>query len=222
CLTVAACGSMNPHAPLLSGKLTELDPSSCHKVKTMKSLSSTASIILLALVITASGQTQPPAQNPTAPGQTPPGQGQPTQAPAAPQRRAQPRSATMQIVVRDLSGSPIADARITVSGGTSRQATTDSKGVATLASMRDGTYRLRFERDGFVTFEREITLRGGQPSETEVVLNMAPPPPPPPQPETPPPPPPPPQPIEATGSPVSLSIPAFLDRNFIGRDPLKE
>ncbi len=90
--------------------------------------------------------------------------------------------------------------------------------------MRDGAYRLRFEHDGFITLEREITVRAGQPAEIEVALSMAsPPPPPPPQPETPPPPPPTPTPlVEPIGSPVNISIPAFLDKNFIGRTPLKE
>jgi mannose-6-phosphate isomerase-like protein (cupin superfamily) len=51
----------------------------------------------------------------------------------------------------------------------------------------------------------------------DVVLTPAPPPPPPP--------PPPPAPVPTvvpSGPPVSVNIPDFLDRNFIGRDPIKE
>jgi mannose-6-phosphate isomerase-like protein (cupin superfamily) len=112
--------------------------------------------------------------------------------------------------------------------------------------MRDGAYHLRFERMGFSTQERDLTLRGGQPDVIEVALSAAttsepgprgpgradavlatPPAPPPSQRPAPTPPPqasgpvvtaPPP----ASGDQKTVSIPTFLDRNLIGREPLKE
>jgi len=89
--------------------------------------------------------------------------------------------------------------------------------------MPDGTFRLRFEHDGFITLEREITIRNGQPQELEVEMSPAPaapsPPPPAPEPAAPAPA----VPAAPSGPPVTVSIPEFLDKNFIGgRDPLKE
>jgi mannose-6-phosphate isomerase-like protein (cupin superfamily) len=105
------------------------------------------------------------------------------------------------------------------------ESVTDKAGGAEVANLREGTLRLRFEHDGFLTLEREIIVRGGQPSTLDIVLNMAPPPPPPPAPPPPPPPPPSLAPSAQrgpAGPPVNISIPSFLDKNFIGRDPIKE
>jgi len=149
--------------------------------------------------------------------QPPPPQGQTQAAP----RRPRPRPAATHVVVRDQSGTPLASAHVTLSGAASKDAVTDGQGAVSFPALRDGTYRLRFEHEGFFSLERELTIRNGLPAEVEVALNAAPPPPPPPPPPQPEPPsPPPPQP--PTGPPVLLSIPAFLDRNFIGREPLKE
>jgi mannose-6-phosphate isomerase-like protein (cupin superfamily) len=122
------------------------------------------------------------------------------------------------VTVRDLSGTPLEGVTVTIAGGGRGQAATDQKGVANLA-LADGSYRLRFEREGFFTLEKEVAIKNRLPVELDVALNRAPPPPPPPEP--PPPPPPPPTPV-AAGPPVTISIPAFLEKNFIGREPLKE
>ena len=136
--------------------------------------------------------------------------------PAQTRPRPRPRSTSTRIVVHDQSGAPVSGARVVVSGAASNEATTDANGAASLASMRDGSYRLRFEREGFITLERDVTVRTGQPAEIDVVLDAAPPPSPPPPHE------PAPTPAPQAGMPVTVSIPAFLDKNFIGRDPLKE
>jgi mannose-6-phosphate isomerase-like protein (cupin superfamily) len=136
-----------------------------------------------------------------------------------PKRPRVPTASSTQIIVRDVSGTPLQGVRITVSGPADQQLTTDATGNARLASPPPGTYRLRFEHEGFVMLEREVSIKNGQPSEIDVALTMAPAPPPPP-----PPPPTPPrsEPAAAGGLPAFVSIPAFLDHNFIGRDPLKE
>jgi mannose-6-phosphate isomerase-like protein (cupin superfamily) len=124
------------------------------------------------------------------------------------------------VVVRDVSGTPLREVKVTITGR--GEMVTDSAGVAAI-TLADGTYRLHFEREGLITLEREVTIRNGQPVEIDVVLNLAPvppepePPPPPPEPAAPPPPPP-----VTAGPPASVSITAFLDKNFIGREPLKE
>ena len=70
------------------------------------------------------------------------------------------------MIVRDVSGTPIANATVTSCGPGSRETTTDAKGAADLA-LGEGTCRLRFEREGFVTLEREVTIRNGRAPEVE-------------------------------------------------------
>ena len=147
---------------------------------------------------------------------TPPAAPTPARAPA-PRPRATPPT---QVIVRTNSGNAVEGVRVTVSGGTGQQAQTDAKGMSAV-TLPAGSYRFRFEHEGFITLERDVTVRAGQPTEVAVALDMAfTPPPPPPAPE-PPPPPPAPKPV-AGGPPTSMSIPQFLEKNYIGRDPLKE
>ena len=144
------------------------------------------------------------------------------QAPPA-QRRVRPRPATPTptvLVVRDVSGSPIAGVHVAVGGPDRREIVTDQGGTASVM-LSEGQRRLRFEREGFITLERDVTVRNGQPAELAVVLDAAPaPPPPPPPPPTPAPAAPPPP--DDSARAATVSIPAFIDKNFIGRDPLKE
>ncbi len=147
---------------------------------------------------------------------TPPAAPTPARAPA-PRPRATPPT---QVIVRTNSGNAVEGVRVTVSGGTGQQTQTDAKGMSAV-TLPAGSYRFRFEHEGFITLERDVTVRAGQPTEVAVALDMAfTPPPPPPAPE-PPPPPPAPKPV-AGGPPTNLSIPQFLEKNYIGRDPLKE
>jgi len=128
---------------------------------------------------------------------------------------------SLQVVVNDHSGTGLEGVDIGVSGTESRRASTDARGVATIP-IPPGTYRLRFERERFITLERDVTIGRGQPPTIMVALDAALPPPPPP-PVPPPAPAPAPVPVAAVvGPPIHVSIPAFLDKNFIGRDPLKE
>ena len=163
------------------------------------------------LVIIAPLLAQAPAPAKPAPAQTP------ARAPA-PRPRATPPTG---VIVRTNSGDAVEGVRVTVSGGTGLQAQTDAKGMSAI-TVPAGSYRFRFEHEGFITLERDVTVRAGQPTEVVVALDMAlAPPPPPPAPE-PPPPPPAPESVVASGPPANLSIPQFLEKNYIGRDPLKE
>jgi hypothetical protein len=205
-------------------------------------------LVLVAVVASAQPQ-QPPPAKPAQPGtakppqpatakppQPAPAQPPPTQPPTAapgPVKAAPPRrAAPSQVIVRDRSGTPLSDVRVTVSGAAGQDIVTDAAGTASLGMLRDGSYRLRLEHDGFITLERDVTIRATQPSTFEVALNFSPP-----APSAPAPPPSePPTPAEPvvvtvltprlsavpSGPPVFVKLPDFLDKNYIGREPIKE
>ena len=138
--------------------------------------------------------------------------------------RPQPKGHATHVVVRDMSGTPLEGVKVAIAGPTGGETATDAQGMAAV-TLSDGSYRLRLEHDGFITLEREVTIKNGQPAEVEIALNRAPTPlmpeaPPPPLAPAPPPPPPPAPAPE--GPPVNVSLPAFLEKNFVGREPLKE
>jgi mannose-6-phosphate isomerase-like protein (cupin superfamily) len=138
-----------------------------------------------------------------------------------------PRTISAHVIVRDNSGAPIEGVRVTIAG-TTGSSLTDRTGSMT-ATLNPGSYRLRFDRDGFVPLERDVTIKPGPLPPIEVALDRVPPPPVPERPAvTPAPPPAPPAPVTAAPPttratpPLIVSIPNFLEKNFIGRDPLKE
>jgi mannose-6-phosphate isomerase-like protein (cupin superfamily) len=55
-----------------------------------------------------------------------------------------------------------------------RQALTGADGVATLLNIPPGTYRTRISRDGYVTFEKEVSVRAGVRAAAEAALTAAP------------------------------------------------
>jgi quercetin dioxygenase-like cupin family protein len=81
-----------------------------------------------------------------------------------------------------------------------------------------GTYRVRIERKGYISLDREFIVGTAIMTPVDVILHEAPPPPaapaPPPEPAL--------KPLGPAGAPVLLSVPDFLDKNFIGREQLKE
>ena len=138
--------------------------------------------------------------------------------PAAAQRSgaaASPPSTTATITVTELSGAPIGEVRVTLKGSVDRSGSTQPNGVVRFDGLRPGTFRLHFEKEGFVTFEREIEVRAKQPApDVSVALTPAPPPP------APAPPPPAPEPPKAQGLPpagkaLSMNVPDFIERNLI-------
>ena len=168
-------------------------------------------------------QAGPPAPAPappkTAP-QPPPQTKPPAPAPAAPQTRrpaaaARTRGpATLALHVSAPDNTPIGGVAVTLQGPVQRSGTTEGGRLA-FENLPTGTYRLRFEREGFVTLERELIGRGGAPIDVNVTLTPAPPPPAPPPPATPPPPP------MVEVDPIVVHLPAFAEKNSIGRDPEK-
>ena len=161
-----------------------------------------ASVALAAAQNTTPAQPKPPQSKPAAPRPRPP-----AATTGAPQ--------TAMVTVTDTSGAPIADVHVRLTGSLDRSGSTQSNGVVRFDSLRPGTYRLRFEKEGYVLFERELDVRAGQPAPNPAVTLTAAPPPP-----APPPPPPAPDPPKATalpspGKPTTINVPDFIERNFI-------
>ncbi len=157
--------------------------------------------------------------------QTAPSTAKPSTAKPATAKPAQPRAAptiVLTITVTSLAGEALPGVTVTALGPVERQATTIANGTVRLPGLRAGTYRLRFEHEGFHTFEKEVSWRTGQPAPLDVALTPAPEPPPPPEP------PPAPEPANSIelpppSSPKSMTLPDYIERNFIGpRDAHKE
>lgn len=126
---------------------------------------------------------------------------------------------TLTVGAVDGTGEPVPGARVILTGPVTRDAATNDDGTIRLVRLRPGTYRLRVEHARFVTLEREVTMRAGQPQTVQMTLTEAPPPPEPPKPEKPA--------VEQEndvppGEPRSLLITDFIEKNFIGRDPIRE
>jgi Cupin domain/Carboxypeptidase regulatory-like domain len=140
--------------------------------------------------------------------------------PAQKRSATAPRTTSARVTVRDQDGASLSGVRLLLSGGGTGEFTTGAAGTAIVPDLKDGVYRVRCEREGFITLEREFTLHGSTWNPVDIVLSTAPPPPPPPAaPE------PQPAPVAVntpSGPSITMSIPDFLDGNFIGREPLKQ
>lgn len=164
-----------------------------------------AAIAFGVAVADASGQVAGTGRGPT-----------PTQAPKRPV--AAPKTTSARVGVKDQDGASLSGVHLLLSGAGTGEFTTGAAGTVIIPNLIDGAYLLRCERDGYITLEREFALKGSTYSPVDIVLHKAPPPPPPP-----PAPEPPPAPAMLPGGPsITVSIPEFIDRNFIGREPFKE
>ena len=91
--------------------------------------------------------------------------------------------------------------------GAAERTTRTEGGRIVFEGMPAGAYRFRFEKDGFVLLERELTGRGSAPIDVKATLTPLPPPPPPP-PAAPAPPPEP----KVDAKFVVLDMPAFVEK----------
>lgn len=159
-----------------------------------------------------------PAQTPPTPAPAPPATAKPR--PRAPAAAA---TAVLTVTVNDPTGAPLSDVKVSATGPVEREGVTTAVGQVRMLGIRAGTYRLRFEKDGYHTFEKEVAWRAGTPPPTsEATLSPAPPPPPPPEPPTPEPPPAPVVPDYPAGKPANLSVPDYIERNHIStKEPQK-
>jgi mannose-6-phosphate isomerase-like protein (cupin superfamily) len=174
-------------------------------------------LAVLLVVIVSVGEAQ--QQAPPPPPQTAP----PATPRAAPS--SGPRASTVTVTVTDDAGAPVQGVTVTVTGPVTRTVTTIANGTARLLGMRSGNYRLRFEHQGFITLERDVTMRAGAVPEIDVTLSPGAAPPPPTVEET--------QAREKAppesereqappGDPRYVTIVDFLDKNLIGgREPSK-
>lgn len=172
---------------------------------------------VLAVVISlAALQAAPPPQTPP-PASTPPAK-KPAQATGTAGRDRPAARPNINVTVTNMSGEPVEGATVRASGPVEREGATDANGTVLLRNMTGGTYRLRFEHDGFVTLERELT-HGARAANVSVALNAAPSKPvaePEPAPK-----------VDApaapalppAGPPTFVSIPDFVEKNYVGSAP---
>ncbi len=149
---------------------------------------------------------------------------QPAPQPARPRATTAAAGTTLSVTVTDSVGAVLEGVTVSLVGPAERQGQTSAEGRLRLLTIPAGTHRIRFAKEGFYTFEKELVWRAGQPAPSmTVTLNAAPPPPPPPAP------PPPPEPVKAEmalpppSAPKTLGLLDFIENNFISnRDPQKE
>jgi mannose-6-phosphate isomerase-like protein (cupin superfamily) len=123
---------------------------------------------------------------------------------------------TVTITVVDKTGAPIGDAAVSMVSDQPREAKTTAGGIARFLTVKPGEYHLRFDREGFVSLERDLTVKGGAPVDLEITLSSMPAPPAPKAPE--------PRPAgdAPAGDAKALSVVDFLESNHLsGRDPIK-
>jgi hypothetical protein len=165
-------------------------------------------------------QTTPPQTPPPTAGQPPSKPAQPAGTTGRPRPTATPDARLgLTVMVTASDGKTLPGVSVRASGPVERTGETDSSGLTTFTNMTAGTYRLHFEHESFVTFEKEAVVGPGKPLRLSVTLMAAPPPPPKPEPEPAAPPPPPPP--NGSDSPSTTSIPDFIESNYIGGAPVK-
>ncbi|MEZ5316846.1 MAG: carboxypeptidase regulatory-like domain-containing protein [Vicinamibacterales bacterium] len=129
------------------------------------------------------------------------------------------RGVVVEIRVTDRAGAALEDAAVTLEGTpSSRDGRTNAQGSVSFQTVRAGTYRVRVERDGFTTLEKEITVRTARVT-VDAALTPAPAPP-----EPPPPPPPPAAEVPALvpGTVALASLPSMAEAMLAGREPTAE
>jgi mannose-6-phosphate isomerase-like protein (cupin superfamily) len=129
----------------------------------------------------------------------------------------------MAITVTDPSGGTIQGVTVASEGPTPRNGETNASGQANFPGLLAGVYRLRFEGDAVVAFEKEVTIRNGQVLAEDVMLNPAK------KVAAPPTPTPAATPAPAAAAKMGpagqqqiLSVPKVLEGNFVGKDPRRE
>ena len=129
----------------------------------------------------------------------------------------------MAIQVTDASGGTIGGVTVAADGPTARGGETNASGQLNFPGLLAGVYRLRFDGDSVVSFEKEVTVRAGQVLDVDVKLNAAKKTPPPaPAPVATPPPVATPAKAGPPGQPQLLSVPKVLESDFVGKSPRRE
>lgn len=161
-----------------------------------------------------------------APPQKPPQTATPPRPALQPVETIRASATTLTVQATDGLGAALAGVEVRATGPAAREGKTAEDGSVRFQRVPPGSYRLRVAHEGFITLERDVTVRSGQPLKVDVTLSAAPPPPPPPPcPE-------PAKPAEPSlaattpagpiGEPKTVAIPTFVELNFIGRAPRKD
>ena len=135
-------------------------------------------------------------------------------APEAQRRGAAPRTGpvTFAVFVADPSGGPVGDVRVSLAGPVTRTSRTE-RGRTVFESLPSGEYKFTFEKPGYTPVEQTVTGKGSAPIDVKVTLVPEPAPAEP----LPPPPPPAPKPEPSDVKMAVLDMPAFIEKNYIGR-----
>ena len=166
-------------------------------------------------------QVAPTQPAPSTPPPAPPARTQPARPRA--QAPAPAAGTTINFTVTDGVGAVLEGVTVSLVGVADRQGETTAEGRLRMLNVPAGTHRVRFEREGYYTFEKELIWRTGMAAPAMIVtLNAAPPPPPPP-------PPPPAEPAKSDlslpppSAPKSMALLDYIERNFISsKEPHKE
>src|SRR5687768_11440894 len=105
--------------------------------------------LFLLLALLQATPTPPKTPSPTNPN--------PTTAKA--QRPRPSTTTTAQLFITDRSGRPIEGVTVSLTGPVDREVKSPASGPTRIEGLRAGTYRVRFTRDGFISFEKEIAWR---------------------------------------------------------------
>ena len=97
-----------------------------------------------------------------------------------PDPAASSRGLVLTVQVTNTFGQALDSVRVTAAGPVARDGVTDQAGLVRFAGMRPGEYRLRLEKEGLVTLEKDVTLAAGKSIAVDATMNEAPKPPPPP------------------------------------------
>jgi len=118
---------------------------------------------------------------------------------------------TFTVMVTDPSGAPVTDVRVTMTGPVGRSGRTEG-GRLVFEDLPAGEYQFKFEKPGFDPADQAATGRGSKPIPVNVTMKPIPPPPPPPPVAAPPPPT-----NHNDAKFVVLDMPAFVEKNFVGK-----
>jgi mannose-6-phosphate isomerase-like protein (cupin superfamily) len=129
----------------------------------------TRTFLLVALMMGVGGPPQAPPPKPPDAKPAPATQ-------SAPPSPSSARPGSIDLTVTSQSGALLSGATVRAEGLSSRQGSSGPDGDVVLTNVAAGTYRCRIERDGYITLEKELTVKAGARSAAEAVLSPAPPP----------------------------------------------
>jgi mannose-6-phosphate isomerase-like protein (cupin superfamily) len=171
-------------------------------------------LLLVALMMGFGG---PPQAPPPKPADAKPAPATPT---AGAQATLSAKFGSIDLTVTSQAGALLSGATVRAEGLSSRQGSTGADGDVILTNVAAGTYRCRIQREGYITLEKEVTVKVGARTAAEAVLSPAPPPPPAP---VPPPAAPPASPSLVPGVPVTVSLVDQLADDLLkSKDPIAE